>query len=304
MDKEKLLEKWLNNDLTSAELKEFEQLDDFNLNNEIIEGAKSFKASHFSSPASFSEFKTKLKNEERPVIQLSAIKMLTRIAAIFVIGIGVYFAFFNNNLTIVQTLASQNETFELPDASTVTLNATSTIKFDEDKWSDKRELSLKGEAYFKVAKGSKFDVKTSNGIVSVLGTQFTVKQRDNYFEVKCFEGVVSVSRKGELHRLTKGKTYRSLNGEISLNTTNKENPDWLHNITSFESVPMIEVLKELERQYNVSVKTENIDTKRIFTGGFVNNNLEQALQSISVPLNLSYKNNGENKITFFKKSMP
>ena len=183
MDNEKLLEKWLNNDLTSAELKKFEQLDDFNLNNEIIEGAKSFKASHFSSPASFSEFKTKLKNEERPVIQLSAIKMLTRIAAIFVIGIGVYFAFFNNNLTIVQTLASQNETFELPDASTVTLNATSTIKFDEDKWSDKRELSLKGEAYFKVAKGSKFDVKTSNGIVSVLGTQFTVKQRDNFFEV-------------------------------------------------------------------------------------------------------------------------
>ncbi len=303
MDKEKLLEKWLNNDLSSAELKEFEQLEDFNLNNEIIEGAKSFKASHFSSPASFSEFKTKLKKEEKPVIQLSAIKMLTRIAAIFVIGIGVYVAFFNNNLTTVQTLASQNETFELPDASTVTLNATSTIKFDEDKWSDKRELSLKGEAYFKVAKGSKFDVKTSNGIVSVLGTQFTVKQRDNYFEVKCFEGVVSVSRKGELHRLTKGKTYRSLNGEISLNTTNKENPDWLHNITSFESVPMIEVLKELERQYNVSVKTENIDTKRIFTGGFVNNNLEQALQSISVPLNLSYKNNGANKITFFKKSM-
>ena len=304
MDNEKLLEKWLNNDLTSAELKKFEQLDDFNLNNEIIEGAKSFKASHFSSHASFSEFKTKLKNEEKPVIQLSAIKMLTRIAAIFVIGIGVYFAFFNNNLTTVQTLASQNETFELPDASTVTLNATSTIKFDEDKWSDKRELSLKGEAYFKVAKGSKFDVKTSNGIVSVLGTQFTVKQRDNFFEVKCFEGVVSVSRKGELHRLTKGKTYRSLNGKISLNTTDKENPDWLHNITSFESVPIIEVLKELERQYNVSIKTENIDTKRIFTGGFVNNNLEQALQSISVPLNLSYKNNGENKITFFKKSMP
>lgn len=303
MDKEKLLEKWLNNDLTSAELKEFKQLDDFNLNNEIIEGAKAFKASHFSSPTSLSEFKTKLKKEEKPVVQLSAIKMLTRIAAILVIGLGVFFAFFNNNLTTVQTLASQHETFELPDASSVTLNAASTIKFDKNKWSDKRELSLKGEAYFKVAKGSKFDVKTSKGTVSVLGTKFTVKQRDNFFEVKCFEGIVSVSRNGELHRLTKGKTYRFLDGEISLNTTNKENPDWIRNITSFESVPMIEVLKELERQYNVSVKTENIDTKRIFTGGFVNNNLEQALQSVSVPLNLSYKNNGENKIIFFKKSM-
>ena len=47
----------------------------------------------------------------------------------------------------------------------------------ENKWKNERSVNLDGEGFFKVAKGSKFDVETSAGTVSVVGTQFNVKNR-------------------------------------------------------------------------------------------------------------------------------
>jgi ferric-dicitrate binding protein FerR (iron transport regulator) len=289
MDKEELLKKWLSDDLTDIELKEFKKLDDYNLNTEIIESAQYFKASHFSTVKGYDNLKSKLKPKNTPVIKLQSYKVLFRIAALFVISLGVYFTFFFTSITTVQTLASQKSTFELPDASTVTLNALSSISYNKKKWSDKRELVLDGEAFFKVAKGSKFDVKTSSGIVSVLGTQFTVKQRVNYFEVKCFEGIVSVSNNNKIHKLTKGKTYSIYNGIAVIDSTNSSQPKWINNISSFKSIPLYEVLNELERQYNIKINTQEVDTKRLFTGGFVHTNIDEALTAITVPLDLTYK---------------
>jgi len=48
--------------------------------------------------------------------------------------------------------------------------------------------------------------------------------------------------------------------------------------------------------------TVNVDTSRIFTGGFVHTNLEDGLKSITLPLDLAYKIESENKITLSKKN--
>ena len=299
MEEEYLIKKWLADELSDAEREEFKKLDDYDLNLEILENAKYFKASHFSSVKSYNNYKKDLKDKKIPVIKLSNYKVLFRIAALFVISLSIYFAFFFNNLTTVQTLANNNTTFELPDASTVVLNSESNAHYSINKWSQKREVSLDGEAFFKVAKGSKFDVVTSGGIVSVVGTQFNVKNRENYFEVKCYEGIVSVNSNGRSQRLTKGNTYRILNNIISVDSTNTNQPKWIDNISSFKSVPLYEVLNELERQYDIIIVTEKIDTQRLFTGGFVHNNIEQALTSITVPFDLDYKQDQSNKIILF-----
>ncbi|MBT8384073.1 MAG: DUF4974 domain-containing protein, partial [Bacteroidia bacterium] len=127
-----------------------------------------------------------------------------------------------------------------------------------------------------------------------------VKKRDNYFEVKCFEGIVSVKANNKLQRLTRGHTFRIVNGISEVDTTLTKQPDWINNKSTFKSVPLYEVLRELERQYGISVKTEKIETERLFTGGFIHNDLEQALQSITVPLDLSYKKDQQNKIILLK----
>ena len=302
MKNERNIKKWINGELSDAELSEFKKSEDYDLNTRILEEAKHFKASHFSTVKSFDEFKANadLKVKKTPVFQLKSYKMLYRIAALFIIGIGVYSLFFMNNLTTVKTLASNKTTFELPDASSVTLNALSKASFNEKKWGEKREINLDGEAFFKVAKGAKFDVLTESGTISVLGTQFNVKKRDNYFEVKCFEGIVSVKANNKSQRLTRGHTFRIVDGITEVDTTFAKQPDWINNKSTFKSVPLYEVLNELERQYDISVNIEKIDTDRLYTGGFIHGDLEQALQSITVPLDLSYKKDQQNKIILFK----
>ncbi len=101
---------------------------------------------------------------------------------------------------------------ELPDLSQVKLNAQSRLTFNKKSWNKKREVVLDGEAYFKVAKGSKFSVITKDGTVTVLGTQFNVKHRDNYFEVVCFEGSVGVEYKESSVTLKPGYSFLIIDG--------------------------------------------------------------------------------------------
>ncbi|MBX2828256.1 MAG: FecR family protein [Flavobacteriaceae bacterium] len=298
MDKDYLIEKWLKDELSPEERLEFEALEDFDLNEAIIQNAKHFKASHFSQAVDYETFKKKLpaKNTQSRVRFMTP---MMRVASVAVVCLGLYFAFFFNSITTVTTLASEKTTVQLPDQSEVVLNALSSLDFTEGSWDRKREVSLEGEAYFKVAKGKVFDVITDDGVVTVVGTQFNVKQRNAYFEVKCFEGIVRV-RSGDIEKeLTEGDSFRLLNGTPSFSETQYQQPQWTKNVSSFKAVPFIEVIAELERQYNVTIVMDDSNFNPEFTGGFVHDNLEHALQSITQPLELTYSN--ENNLVRLKK---
>ncbi|MBT8255532.1 MAG: FecR family protein, partial [Bacteroidia bacterium] len=192
MEKEYLIKKWLANELSVEEQQAFDALDDAPEFHRIMEAAKHFKASNFSTASSFEALEDRIDNR-KPVRYLRWAKPLLRLTGVFVVGIGIYFLFFFNNLTQVQTLASEKTTIQLPDASMATLNALSEISYSKNRWDAERKVKLNGEAFFKVAKGKRFDVITSEGIVTVVGTEFNVKQRGDYFEVNCFEGIVRVT---------------------------------------------------------------------------------------------------------------
>ena len=165
----------------------------------------------------------------------------------------------------------------------------STVAFNKNKWSDNREVLLNGEAFFKVAKGSKFDVKTSDGTISVLGTQFNVKQRDGYFEVTCFEGLVAVTHNGNITKLKPGHRFAYIDGKLIINEKeNKLQPSWMLNESTFTSRPLRFVINELERQYNVSVDASSIDVEQLVTIGFPHKNLDLALEFVTSPLGLTY----------------
>jgi len=189
----------------------------------------------------------------------------------------------------------------LPDQSIVELNALSSIDYNAKKWNENRELTLDGEAYFKVSKGNVFDVKTTIGLVKVVGTQFNVKQRYNYFEVVCFEGVVEVTSNSITRKLLAGDTYQILNGKFSEGKTNALAPEWIHNISEFKRIPFKEVLSELERQYNIQISYENVDANRLFTGSFPHDNIENGLIAITQPMNLTYKFKSSNLVVIYGK---
>jgi len=149
MKNDYLLKKWLLDELSDAELEDFKKSEDYELNIKMIEKVKHFDVPDNSSVKSYDDFKANIKNKNTPVIKLTSYKMLFRIAGLFIIGASVYFLFFFNNLTTVQTLTSQNITFELPDASSVMLNADSKAKYSTKKWTDKRQISLEGKLFLK-----------------------------------------------------------------------------------------------------------------------------------------------------------
>ena len=299
MNKEDLLKKWLKDELSSAEKDEFLQQDDYALNQSILDNANHFKASHFSEANDFKDFEKNYQREKQKSNNFGWLKPMFRIASILFIGLGVYFSFFFNNVTEVQTLLSERVTIELPDHSTVILNADSRIEYSKGDWDKKRSLFLDGEAFFNVAKGKVFDVITNQGTVTVVGTSFNVKQRDTYFEVQCYEGIVNVDNGSMTKQLLAGDVFQVLDNNFKEEKTEFSKPSWTQNRSYFKAIPLREVFAELERQYNISIVLKNVESTRKFTGGFTHKSIEKALLSVTQPMNLTFKTNASNEVVIY-----
>lgn len=289
MKEEILIKKWLDNELSAEELLEFQQLEGFESFVKLSERAKLFQSPSYDSKKAYKNLLPVIERRRERKSKLKRLIPFIQVAALLVVGVVVYSMLFVNASVVVDTLAMQKSSIVLPDNSKVELNAMSSLSYDEKKWKKNREVILMGEAFFKVEKGAKFDVNTYSGIVSVVGTQFNVKVRDDYFEVKCFEGKVNVLYKGNQIPLPAGKSIRVINENIYHAETKLEEPSWVAEISSFESIPLYEVIAEFERQYNITVIFDSkTDTSVLYSGKFVHNNRDLAIQSIAVPFGLGY----------------
>lgn len=289
MNNEKYIEKWLNDSLSEEEQRVFEATDDYKSIFRLEKTLQKFKAPDFDVQDELNKLTVRKKSAGK-VVKLNWLQPMIRVAAVVAMVILGYLLYFNDSVTTVESGIAQKTELSLPDNSSVVLNASSTISYIEDKWQEQREVILKGEAYFKVAKGSRFDVETSAGVVTVLGTQFNVKVRDNYFEVVCYEGLVAVNSKNKSVELPPNHMFRIVDGKIYTDDQLKDAaPSWLVNESSFTSVPYEQVIKEFERQYNVVITTNKVDLKQLFTGRFTHDDISLALKSISLPFNLNYE---------------
>ena len=265
MDKELLIKKWLDNELNTSELEAFKKLEEYDSLVKLSNNLKHFKANDFDSDKELDAVLQKINTQK--TTKNNWLKPLLRIAAVLAIGFSIYF--YTTNLdTTVNTLVAQKTSIELPDDSKVQLNANSKLAYNKKSWNKKRDVELNGEAYFKVAKGSTFNVITEAGTVTVLGTQFNVKHRDNYFEVVCFEGSVGVKYKDKSVTLKPGYSFLIIDGTLYVKDKDT---------------------REFEQQYNVTFETKDLDSNQLFTGTFKHDNLELAIKSVTLPLNLKYQ---------------
>jgi transmembrane sensor len=290
MKEKDLFKMWLNHELEKEALEAFEQSDAFNGFKKLHKAAQHFKTPAFNVVNNYDSISTALdKKKQKPI---AIFRIVSGLAAVFIALFGLFY-FFNTPSTSTY-VAENGERKEvvLPDTSKVILNAASSISFDENSWDNSRELILDGEAYFKVAKGKIFRVTTSQGTVTVLGTQFIVKNRPDFFEVVCYEGAVKVNVKNETYKLTLGNSIRIQNNEIKKSNILAKQPSWLGSKSIFSDIPLANVLNEMERQYNITFINTSIDTSVRYSGNFTHNNLNTALQSITIPLNLEFEING------------
>lgn len=286
IEEDRFLAKWLEGTVSDQELKNLVSGEDFNAYKKLRDGLTVLDSLERPIKNSFNEIENRINQKKKQV--RSTYRWGISIAASFLVLIGLFFAF-NQQDTLYTTAIAEQRTINLPDGSEVVLNALSDIEFNEKDWEDNRVLTLNGEAYFKVKKGSKFTVQTTNGSVSVLGTQFNVNNKDQYFEVICYEGKVKVTNNKNDYILNPGNSVRKINGDEAEKYTNDTLfPSWIDGESSFVSVPLKFVILELEKQYAIKISASGIDDSKIFTGSFSHKDLKIALVSVFKTMNIKY----------------
>jgi transmembrane sensor len=225
------------------------------------------------------------------------IKMLMYGAAAAVAVFFIFQNIGNDYDTSVNVPFAKTENVTLPDGSKVMINSGSELKYDAKSWAENRTVSLKGEAFFSVEKGSKFIVETNNGSVQVLGTSFNVYDRGNQFNVLCETGKVAVKSASQETILTPQQSV-SIRDSKHLFEKNVAIIDrrstWQKGIFVYKASPLDEVIAELERQFDISISIENSLVDSNYTGSFNKVNRENALTEVFYPLGLKFEIDGKN----------
>ena len=177
------------------------------------------------------------------------------------------------------------------DGSKAYLNSGSIIKypvkFIENK---KREVFLEGEAFFDVTENkNELFVVNSNGInVEVYGTKFNVRNYSEDFnsDIVLVEGSVGIKNSGILEETILKPGFKgSVNKEnFSVETTKvntKIYTSWIDGEVIFRNETFSQILKKLERLYNVTI----IDNRQELSNEFFNAAIDVENEDIGKVLN-------------------
>ncbi|WP_284651273.1 FecR family protein [Flavobacterium terrisoli] len=295
MEEDYKLAKWLAGEMTEEELAEFRAQPDFAIYENIKKYSSKLETSHFDEDKSLAVVLAAPKKEIK-TISLTQ-NWFFRIAAVLVLGLGLFLGYQNFATSTEYAENGIQNTFTLPDDSEVVLNSGSKIEYNKWNWDNHRRLELNGEAYFKVAKGKKFEVHTSLGKVTVLGTQFNVKQRDNRFDVTCYEGKVKVNYQDKEVLITRGMSVVFEDGKsISIPENLVQSPEWLNNEMVFYQEDLKSIIGEFERRFNVTLELESSDNSQLFTGTIPAENIDIALQILATTYHLKPTKVSKNRI--------
>lgn len=297
MEDNNRLASWLNDELSEAELQELRQEEDY----AVLEKIKIFSADlkvkqNFDEDHLLEKIRTQQsKSNVRPLFWKKAMQ----IAALFVVFLGI--GWYLQTKSITEEIAANGSTtaFALPDQSKVQLHSGSKITYTATNWDTNRKLTLEGEAYFKVAKGKKFEVITPVGTVAVLGTQFNVKARNNRIDVTCYEGKVSIQNGTNTIIITKGQTIAYNNNELIINhPITTQYPSWIAKELLFEKEHPKDVLEELKRHFDIQIESVNLPSSELFTGKLPGDNPDVALQIFASSYHLKPVKKAAQKYSF------
>lgn len=190
----------------------------------------------------------------------------------------------------------------LSDGTVVHLNAGTSLKYPVNFIKGKqREVFLNGEAYFQVAKDSlhPFAVFADELGVRVLGTEFNISsyQEDSNISTVLVEGSVELfdSKKPmETSLLVPGymAAWNKFDKKISMNKVDVNlYTGWMDGKMVFRRVSFKNMIKKLERSYNVSISSNNeVLNNEIFSATFHVDieNIEKVLEYINLQQPFTY----------------
>ncbi|TYA74111.1 FecR family protein [Seonamhaeicola marinus] len=188
----------------------------------------------------------------------------------------------------------------LSDNTIVHLNAGSSIRYPvKFIKGENRDVFLEGEAFFDVTENKEqpFIVHTNNMNVEVLGTKFNVSSypEDPSVNTVLVEGAVTInSTENENKTLLKPghkADWKKENGNVVVNNVDTRiYTAWIDGKVVFEHMVFKNILKKLERHYNVSITNTNTElANETFTASFDIESIDQVLLSFSKNYEFTYE---------------
>jgi len=151
----------------------------------------------------------------------------------------------------------------LPDGTKAWLNAGSTLRYPTRFSGSARQVEVHGEVYFEVTKNASMPFKVrvaDKAEVQVLGTHFNINAYDNEQSINTtlLEGSVKVKagaselllRPGQQAQLGKEQNAHL---KVSKDVNIEKVMAWKNGLFNFEGATLEEVMKQLERWYNIEV---------------------------------------------------
>ena len=197
----------------------------------------------------------------------------------------------------------------LSDGTTVCINAGSKLMFPQTFQGKERKVFLTGEAYFEVEKDKKhpFVVSTNNINVTVLGTQFNVRDNvsEDELEVVLVEGEVSLKESNVLstlrgeYKLTPNQkavySKQANSTRIESDIDTRYYTSWKDGLLMFKRESIVSVFLRLSKYYNVEfVSDKKVELNSSFTGKLdITRSLEDVLNVVSdvAPIKFRIENN-------------
>ncbi len=202
------------------------------------------------------------------------------------------------------------KTFELAlsDGTSAYLNAGSSLRYPTRFVEGKnRHVFITGEAYLDVAKDSlrPFIITADNLDVKVLGTQFNIMAypEDHTSEVVLVEGSVRLYDNAD----SKSTVILEPGFKGSFNKQNKDiakdrvitsiYTSWVHGELIFRNMTFENILKKLERHYDVQITNNNKELSgKLFNANFGNQPLENVLKELQENYDVDFKILNQNDV--------
>ena len=276
-----LLAKKLSGNATADELRDLEnwrkeqvENDDFARNaEEIWQMSDKYSDRPFvtDKKAAWKAIESKLDIKEKgQIVQMRAWPRVLQIAAMSVFVIGAYWLWNNSmnntaaDFMAIHSYEDENKEIELPDGTKIWLNENSSIRYAADF--KKRDVTLKGEAFFEVARmeDSPFEITSGGATTRVLGTSFNIRAYPEEAQVELTVKTGKVAFSGEAKQDTKiliageAANYEKEAKRVLESPVLEANAlAWQTKSLTFISTPFSQVEKDLERYFGVEIEVKN-----------------------------------------------
>ena len=201
-------------------------------------------------------------------------------------------------LNTIKVPAGQRVEVTLADGTHIWLNARSEFSYPVSFNGDKREVYLKGEAFFEVAKNKdrKFIVNTGRCEVEVLGTQFNVEAYDeNEFSTALIRGSVKVTDKSQPNEsvvLEPNNAVSLHNGKLTVTPITDFNPySWKEGLITFKDTNFKDLMKELEKNFGIQIIIDNHTLDNYACSGKfrISDGIEQVLRALQQDAHFTFE---------------